>query len=407
MQTQENVSSIVDPRVALQEIEAELNELFLEREEHVRGLLCALVAGEHVIFIGPRGAAKSALVRALTRRLSGGDLNSGDYFYELMRPDSTADEIFGHYSITALGKDHFARKTRRYLPQARIAFIDEVPRGSSAILNGMLPILNEGIFKNDGMVFKTPLKLCVGAANTLPADIDDMAAFYDRWLVRLEVGYVSDANFISLLEKMDPAADNVTTTAADPSTSSTGVTCLGEAALDRAQLDARAVDATPVYEMLGRMRRYLREKGIDLSDRRFGGCIRLAKAQAYLAGHEKVQDDDLLILQHALWEHPEQRNDARSVVFKTAVPQLGAARNLLDEATELHLKAINAKDDEQIATAQEAHAKLKNIKNRLLDLREEMTASGKNPRGVDEILTAVNHMTEEILTECLGLDLGR
>lgn len=398
MQPQENVSTIADPKEKLIALERELNELFLEREEYVRAMLCALLAGEHVLFLGPTGAAKSALSRALTVRLAGGDLNSGDYFYELMRPDTTSEEVFGPYSIRALGNDAHARKTSRYLPQERVAFIDEVPRGNSAVLNGMLPILNEGIFKNDATTYQVPLKLCVGAANTLPTNADDdLAAFYDRWLVRMEVGYVSDANFISLLAKMDPASP--------PENPAAGITCISEDELETACSSSRMLDATGVYGLLGTMRRSLREKGIEVSDRRFGGCLKLIKAHAYLEGRDRVADEDLLILRHALWEHPVHQKDVRTVVLSTAAPQLGAARNLLDEATELHLAAINAGEEDQIARAQESHAKLKRIKDRLLDLRAEATASGRNPAGIDGILVNIERMIEEILTTCLGLDL--
>jgi hypothetical protein len=48
----------VDPKTTarqrLLEVEKELNALFFKREEEIRGLICALLCGEHVLLLGPR-----------------------------------------------------------------------------------------------------------------------------------------------------------------------------------------------------------------------------------------------------------------------------------------------------------------------------------------------------------------
>jgi MoxR-like ATPase len=56
---------------ALQGLRADLVSRFPEREAVVDGALCALLAGEHVLLLGPPGTAKSALVRALAHSLQG------------------------------------------------------------------------------------------------------------------------------------------------------------------------------------------------------------------------------------------------------------------------------------------------------------------------------------------------
>ena len=77
------------------------------------------------------------------------------------------------------------------MPQAGIAFLDEVFKANSAILNSLLTLLNEREFDNGSGRLRTPLLSVVGASNELPAD-DSLLAFFDRFLVRVPVGPVGD-----------------------------------------------------------------------------------------------------------------------------------------------------------------------------------------------------------------------
>ena len=55
---------------------------------------------------------------------------------------------------------------RRFLPDASIAFIDEVFKANSAILNALLTLLNEREFDNGAGRQHCPLISAVGATNT-------------------------------------------------------------------------------------------------------------------------------------------------------------------------------------------------------------------------------------------------
>ena len=93
----------------------------------------------------------------------------------------------GPVSLAGLKEDRFVRVTKGKLPEADFAFIDEVFKGSSAILNCLLKILNERNFDaGDGVIRKVPLKLCLGASNEWPSPDTgkELTALFDRFALR-------------------------------------------------------------------------------------------------------------------------------------------------------------------------------------------------------------------------------
>jgi MoxR-like ATPase len=102
-------------------LEKELNDGNLERAEVVRGLLVALLAKKHVLLLGPPGTGKSMLAEDLCSRIDG-----GQFFDWLLSRTSTPEELFGPISLKALENDSYKRVTTGKLPEATIAFLDEI-----------------------------------------------------------------------------------------------------------------------------------------------------------------------------------------------------------------------------------------------------------------------------------------
>ena len=65
---------VPSPRDLLRTIRDELRQLFLERDELIDGALVGLLAGQHVLVIGPPGTAKSMLADEVCRRIEGAQL---------------------------------------------------------------------------------------------------------------------------------------------------------------------------------------------------------------------------------------------------------------------------------------------------------------------------------------------
>ena len=142
-----------------QALQQEMEAHLFERREELEGLLLALLSRQHLLLIGPKGAAKSLMIRLLASSIDG-----AKYFERLLTRFTLPDELFGPVSISALKKDRFSRLTRGYLPEAHFAFLDEIWKANSSILNSLLSLINERLFYNDGEVLQCPLETLMGAS---------------------------------------------------------------------------------------------------------------------------------------------------------------------------------------------------------------------------------------------------
>jgi MoxR-like ATPase len=237
--------------------------------------LCA-VAREHVLVIGAPGTAKSAAVRRTAEHLG------GRYFEYLLSRFTEPNEIFGTVDLRQLREGVVAYQTDGMLPDAEVAFLDEVFLGSSAILNTLLGVLNERVFRRGATLRACPIRVCIGASNALPTD-PALAAFADRFLARVHVQPVPDGSLEDLLEQGWATPVMVESAGLMP-------------ALDRLADIASAADLSEIRPLLATALRRLREAGMPLTDRRSVRSQRLVAAAAVLDGRTVANTADLWVL---------------------------------------------------------------------------------------------------------------
>ncbi|MFE1459701.1 AAA family ATPase [Streptomyces nigra] len=380
----------------LRTIVSELSERFYERDDVVRTLVVTLLAGQHSLMLGPPGTAKSELARDLTSRVEG-----ASYWEILLSKFTSPTRMFGPIDVGALARGEYRQVYEGRATTAHVAFMDEIFKCSTAALNETLGYLNERIYhpENGGEPIRCPLIGAITASNELP-DADDSAAIYDRLLVRIEVGYLTDpSNFAALVRSAVRA----------PAPASTPTT------IHLSELQEAVTTTVPAVEVPDAMvdaictlRAALRRKELIASDRRWRQAVGLLQASAYLDGRTEVTETDLSILTHVLWNSPAERPVVEREVLHLVNPDAKEALDLADTLDELEtqLDAMAGQSREALSdwVIKNAHNKLATAGKRLEQLRSEAAGAGRSTTTIDRVTLRQRAVRARVLTEALGLD---
>ncbi len=369
------------PREKLKSIREELKQTFLERADLIDGALAALLSSHHLLIIGPPGTAKSMLADELCRRIEG-----ANYFQWLLTRFTTPEEIFGAVSLKALEQDDYRRVTTRKLPDAHIAFLDEIFKANSSILNAILTLINERLFHNGKEVTRVPLLTLFGASNELPEE-EELTALYDRFLVRFVVNYiVEDFRFLRMLESQS-----------QPQRTTLTLTELNE--LQQAVRDVPL--PSYVYRGIADIRRELNKKNIHASDRRYRQSLALLQAHAFLEGETEVQEKSLLFLEHALWRDPAEQEQVRSTIRELLLGYEQEITELLYESREIRESALQPgrTTDERARALIEFHTKLRNILAKVDQIMDKAKRLGRPIERVTSVRSEIEQLQKDMLEQ--------
>ena len=313
-----------------------LNNGMHEREETIAVSLLAALAGQNAFLLGPPGTAKSLIARRIACAFA-----EKQFFAYLMQRFSTPEEVFGPVSIAELKNDKYVRKPEGFLPRADFAFLDEIWKASPAILNTLLTIINEGLFRNGATEDRVSLKALIAASNETPPDGQGLEALYDRFIVRLHVPPMRDPdNFVKLLaysqvevrgvgdlaistKEWDKWRKGIQKVKLSPET--TNVVMLVKNELDKKNKLAKKAD---------------KKSGVYVSDRRWQKAMLIVKAAAFFCDRHQTNLADALLLRHCLWTTDKNRDAVIKIVEK-AVKDSGFSTGrdfgkLIEQKEQLH-----------------------------------------------------------------------
>lgn len=300
---------------ASQEIKAEL----VERDEVVDLALMSLVAEQNIFLCGLPGVAKSMVFDLLFSRIGG----ARQGFYVLTK-GSTPETLVGPMSVRALKEqDTFRYNTTGMLPDVHLAYIDEVFKGNALTRNAAMNILNEKVFFNGGTPQRCPLISCAAASNEYP-DAKEDAAFFDRFLVRMQVEPIqAHANRLRMI-RSGLARQAYTSAPA-------AITLDQLQLLHQARREVRLPDTLEDLDLA--MTNALKSLGADaaLGDRRAQRSYVLAQARALLQGREEITADDLIVFTHTAWANPDARKAVQQAVLRAIAPEIADVTRLYDE----------------------------------------------------------------------------
>lgn len=277
-----------------------------EREQIMAVTLLGAIAGHNTFLFGPPGTAKSLIARRLANAFE-----NPQYFEYLMNRFSTPEEVFGPVSIKELKEDRYIRQIKGYLPTADFAFLDEIWKASPAILNNLLTIINEHLFKNGDERIDVPLKALIAASNEIPQENQGLDALYDRFIIRLLVPPIEqESNFYQLLDSKPSSAQ--------PEISSNLRIRYQELAQWREQLHEVTLSAD-ILLIIQYIRQELlknfKKLGVYVSDRRWQRAAMLLKASAFCNGRTETNHSDAILLKYCLWTTPENRQPVEQIVM--------------------------------------------------------------------------------------------
>ena len=173
-----------------------LGRHFVDKQMLVDLMTVAAVAQEPLLLIGPPGTAKSDLVLKFKDALR---LSDGDYFEYLLTRFTEPSEILGPIDVNLLRQGRYIRRERGKLPTARLVFLDEIFKSSSAILNALLTIINERKFYQDGVPQPVRLKILFAATNEVPEHAE-LGALRDRFCLKAACRSVQEEHFVELID---------------------------------------------------------------------------------------------------------------------------------------------------------------------------------------------------------------
>lgn len=338
-----------------------LSKGLYEKDEVVRLALLTAIAGESIFLLGEPGCAKSMIARRIVQAFKAEGDYAIKYFETLLNEYTTPDEVFGNVSLKALngeldeckGKEEYRRLTENMLPEADIAFLDEIWKAGSAILNTLLTIVNERKFHNGSKVVDVPLKTLFAASNELPAKNQGLEALYDRLVLRLMVSFIKDEeNFFEMVEA--PSSSKFELSDDVKKLQITNAELLEwKEKIDEVTLSegAKSVISAIRKELASRneaMDEADKRAGetFEVGDRRWKKIVHILKTSAFLNDRTEVDLMDCQLIEYCIWSTEKQQKQVRDIVEK-CIKQNGVdCDSALDEINE-QIENFKKKIDEK------------------------------------------------------------
>ena len=361
----------------------ELESPFVGRHEEALVMTLALMTGEHVVLIGEPGTAKSALARRSA------DLLDVRFFKYLLTKFTEPSELFGPLDIKALRQGVYRRITTGKLPEAEIAFLDEIFNANSAVLNSILSIMQERVLYDGYTEIRVPLWTLVGASNRVPEE-PELEALYDRFLFRQNVRPLDEELWDSLLDASWKLEMGV----------------YDRPSKIMSMDDLRAlyqltfkIDLSQVKGKLLRLFMIMNEKELHISDRRKGKILKAVAAHAILNGRLQATESDLVVLKYTVPRDVDDFDKVNTIL----VEELKTKERIMRELEEI---AAN------VRAAERTVAQLEAFDPRLLDIYKNLkVAKGKIQnlvqdvedeevrRKAEEVNELIENLTQEIMVK--------
>ena len=262
------------------EIQREVNRVILGKQEVVRKVLTAILAGGHVLLEDVPGVGKTTMAMAFARTLG---LSTKRVQFT---SDTMPSDIIG---FSVYDKDGGALRYQAGAVMTNLLLADEINRTSPKTQSALLEAMEERRVTVDGVTRALPEPFVVlatqnpvGSAGTQKLPESQL----DRFLIQLSMGYPDVASQAALMKERHHD---------DPLESCRPVTdALGLVELCRQAMETYVADEMYLYiAELAEATRTHADVMLGLSPRGALALTRAAKANAFLEGREYATPDDV------------------------------------------------------------------------------------------------------------------
>jgi MoxR-like ATPase len=178
----------------LSQVESEVNKVIKGKEQVVKKVLAAVIAGGHILMEDIPGVGKTTLATAFARSLS------MDYKRVQFTPDVLPSDILGFSMYNSATKEFEYREGAVF---CNLFLADEINRTSPKTQSALLEVMEEGTATVDGVTRKLPDPFVVIATeNPYGSSGTQMLpeSQLDRFMVCLSMGYPEHTDAIEILK---------------------------------------------------------------------------------------------------------------------------------------------------------------------------------------------------------------
>ena len=304
----ERTSAVDEAGETARQVIANVERVIVGNEDAIEHLMAALLGGGHVLLEDVPGVGKTMLARAVAASFDC-SFKRVQFTPDLLPADITGSNVFNQQT------SEFEFRPGPIF--ANVVLGDEINRAPPKTQAALLEAMEEKQVTVDGETRAVPDPFVVIATqNSIERErtYELPAAELDRFMLKLELGYPSEADESTVIER---AIDGHAIEGVEP------------VAQVSALRDARAATASvevsePIRAYVTRLARYTRENAdLGVSPRGSIAVVRAAQGHAVLAGREYVLPDDVQRTARVVFPHRMR-----------TTPEEGDADELIAEALE-------------------------------------------------------------------------
>lgn len=278
----------------IRQIVNEINKVVKGKENVVRKILAAILAGGNVLLEDIPGVGKTTLAMALGRTMS------LDYRRMQFTPDVLPSDIVGFMMYNSATKEFEYRKGAIF---CNLFLADELNRTSSKTQSALLEAMEEGRVTVEGQVYELPTPFSVIATeNPIGSSGTQMLpeSQLDRFMVCLSMGYPSHSAALEILKETEMKSlekiESIITT---------------QRLTQLQKQSAEMFVGDNIYEYIVNLTEATRnDDNIELgvSPRGSIALLKMTKAMALIRGGEYVIPEDVLDVIGDVWSHRVRLN---------------------------------------------------------------------------------------------------